>query len=204
MSLNLYLYSALMPLLLLISCSNNPDAKQTRDENQVIAKERATYEHKPQISGQLIKTINFEVRAPIADYDDGIQPWIRIDSPTVDLPNLINGQGPVILRNRVTVLIDYPLKRAFKFVIRSDKDKGFSREDLIKAISGVYHQLYEEEEQTATVKTLPMVERQMYNRNETNGKYGVWGHDIGDLVLTEISVYITKKRQVILTMNIDS
>jgi hypothetical protein len=44
----------------------------------------------------------------------------------------------------------------------------------------------------------------MYNRNETNGKYGIWGHDIADLDISGISVYKTKNGEIILTLNIES
>lgn len=51
----------------------------------------------------------------------------------------------------------------------------------------------------------PVNERKtMYNRNETNGKYGIWGHDISDLVLAEILVYEAENGEIILTLNMES
>ena len=44
----------------------------------------------------------------------------------------------------------------------------------------------------------------MYNRNETNGKYGIWGHDIADLVLADILVYKTADGQIILSLEMES
>ena len=64
--------------------------------------------------------------------------------------------------------------------------------------------MYIDEENTATIKTLPMKDRKIMNRNETNGKYGIWGHDLSDLVLTSIKVYKNRKGQIYLTLEIDS
>ncbi|MGK9123898.1 hypothetical protein M1D52_07245 [Olivibacter sp. SA151] len=199
--MNLNLLTAIFSLLALFTCGQ-PATKKLSDEELLIAKERAAFEQRPKLDGKLSKTITFDVTAPIEDYSDGVQPWIRIDSPEVNIPNLINKDEIVVLRNKVKVIIDYPLREASEFEIRSED--GFSREDLIIAISHLYHQIYNDEERTATIKTLPLEQRVIYNRNETNGKYGIWGHDIGDLVLTEIDVFISPQRQIILTLNIDS
>ncbi|MNL30171.1 hypothetical protein D3C87_1518920 [compost metagenome] len=65
--------------------------------------------------------------------------------------------------------------------------------------------MYEEEEATATKKTIPPEKRiGMYNRNETNGKYGIWGHDIADLVLSEIQIYESADGKLILALIIES
>ncbi len=82
---------------------------------------------------------------------------------------------------------------------------GFNRIQLLKEISRHYYILFDQEEKTATIKTIPVKQRTtMYNRNQTNGKYGIWGHDISDLVLAEILVYITTQGQIILSLNIES
>ena len=84
-------------------------------------------------------------------------------------------------------------------------DKGFTRQRLLQEISNNYYKLYDEEEKSATIKTIHLDKRTtMYNRNQTNGKYGVWGHDIADLVLTEILVYKTVTGQIVLSLEIES
>lgn len=68
-----------------------------------------------------------------------------------------------------------------------------------------YYKMYEEEEATATIKTIPLEKRTtMYNRNETNGKYGIWGHDIADLVLSEIHIYEDADKKLLLALIIES
>lgn len=55
----------------------------------------------------------------------------------------------------------------YKFELISKK--GFTRAQLINEISKRYYQLYDEEEKTATIKTVPMEQRKIFNRNQTNG-----------------------------------
>ena len=75
---------------------------------------------------------------------------------------------------------------------------------LLREISQHYYMIYDEEEKSATVKTIPIEKRTMYNKNQTNGKYGIWGHDITDLVLADIYVIKAKNSQIILTLNVES
>ena len=152
--------------------------------------------------GELINTISFNVKTDNSEFENGIQSWASIEKPQNDLKNLIDRNQIVINENIITVIIDYPLKNEFRFDLKSTN--GFDREKLLLEISKHYYELYKEEEKTATVKTLPMEKRTMYNRNETNGKYGVWGHDIADLVLTDIYVYKNESGKIILALNVDS
>ena len=86
-------------------------------------------------------------------------------------------------------MIDYPLNKPTEIEIRSKEKEGFSRIELIRLISQAYHRIYDEEEASAKVKTVPLKKREdLINRNETDGKYGIWGHNIGDLDLSAIIV----------------
>ena len=42
------------------------------------------------------------------------------------------------------------------------------------------------------------------NRNETDGKYGIWGHDLEDLDLSTIEVYRNKENKLELVLGIES
>jgi len=81
---------------------------------------------------------------------------------------------------------------------------GFTRTQLISEISKQYYKVYQEEESTATVKTIPLKQRKIYNRNITDGKYEIWGHDIGDLVLDEIHVYKGVDGKIFLVLQMES
>jgi hypothetical protein len=153
--------------------------------------------------GVLISKIRFDVKTEnLDDYKDGIIPSIRIDSPQVEIKNLIGKDEVVIREKELTVIVDYPLLSNYNFELISKK--GFTRAQLINEISKRYYQLYDEEEKTATIKTVPMQQRKIFNRNQTNGKYGIWGHDIGDLVLDEIHVYKNAIGKVTLTLQLES
>lgn len=153
--------------------------------------------------GQVISKIRFDVKTNnLEDYENGKIPWIRVDSPQVDIKNLIGKDEIVIPETKLTVIIDYPLSTSYKFGIISKG--GFTRTQLINEISKHYYHLYDEEERTATIKTVPQKDRKIYNRNQTNGKYGIWGHDIGDLVLDEIHVYKNASGEVFLILQLES
>ena len=153
--------------------------------------------------GEFLLTIPFAVQTDNKkDFEDGLIPWVNIENPQNDIPQLVDRSKTVIEKNKITVVIDYPLENIYTFDLESPD--GFTREELILEISKNYHKIYEEEEKTATVKTLPMEQRKIQNRNETNGKYGIWGHDISDLDLSGISVYKRKDGQLIVLLGVES
>jgi hypothetical protein len=204
----------LLTSIILISCLNQTD-KQTVvksknsdtlpnayvDTIRELENQSTTFNYDS--LGELTSKVRFDVKTDnLQDYEDGKVPWIRVDSPQVDIANLIGKDEVVIPETKVTVIIDYPLSTSYEFELISKK--GFTRKQLINEISNHYHQLYDEEEKTATVKTVPLKDRKIYNRNQTNGKYGIWGHDIGDLVLDEIHVYKNANGEVTLTLQLES
>lgn len=90
--------------------------------------------------------------------------------------------------NETQIVIDYPLQDDFLFPLRpatSTLYKGcVSVGEIIDRIYELYHEIYNEENSTTTVT--PGNIPGMLNRNTTNGKYGIWGHDLSDLVLTSV------------------
>ena len=153
--------------------------------------------------GEIISRISYNIKTnDLANFEDGKIPWIRIDSAQIEIQNLIGKDEIVINESKVTIIVDYPLTNTYIFELTSLS--GFTRTQLIYEISKQYYQLYDEEERTAKIKTLPLEQRTIYNRNRTDGKYGIWGHDIGDLVLNEIIVHKTSKGMIFLTLEIES
>ena len=182
--------------------SQNTVAPDSEYDKILTKRENYAAGHPIKIEGKLVSDISFEVKADEKYFENGIQPWISIEKPESELSNLKDKDIIVIPENEVTVIIDYPVNTQYTFDLKSDK--GFSREMLLKEISNNYFKMYDEEEKSATIKTLPMEKRTMYNRNQTNGKYGIWGHDIADLVLTSIQVYKDKNGKIILALGVDS
>ena len=154
--------------------------------------------------GELVATISFKVKTDNKkDYEDGFIPWANIEKPNNDTSNLFNKDEVIIKETSIKIIVDYPLTTQYEFTLMSNK--GFTRQQLLFEISNHYYKLYDEEEKSATIKTVPIKKRTtMYNRNQTNGKYGIWGHDIADLDLSEILVHKTTNGEIVLTLNIES
>lgn len=138
--------------------------------------------------------ISFHVRTSDKEdleiFEDEIIPWISIKDPEKSFENLVNKEEIVLKASKAILMIDYPLNKPVEIEIKSKGKDGFSRIELVRLISQEYNRIYDEEEASAEVKTVPLEEREgLINRNETDGKYGVWGHDIEDLDLSRIIVH---------------
>jgi hypothetical protein len=191
----------------LLACKGQGDKSRLKqdlkDPQSVIQeKEKQSIEKQYDNLGELVSTISFEVKTDnIKDFGNGFIPWASLEKPEQDIPNLFNKDEVVIKQTSIKIIIDYPLANPYEFELTSDK--GFTRLQLLLEVSKQYYKLYDEEEKSATIKTVPIPKRKtMYNRNQTNGKYGVWGHDIADLDLSEIFVYKTSDGQIVLALDI--
>lgn len=157
-------------------------------------------------SDVLISTIEFNRKASkeeLLTFTDGLVPWVSIAYPEKEIDKLFGADSIVIQNKSVILLVDYPLNNPTKFELTSKN--GFTRKELILEISQKYYDIYNSEEQSATIKTIARENRNgLINRNTTNGKYGVWGHDIQDLDLSSIEVYKTYDNKILLTLNIES
>jgi len=202
-------YFLLLMTITFIGCKSQTQKSNSTTEIQdpiefIKANEKIASEKQYDNLGELVSTIEFKVKTENKkDFEDGIIPWASIEKPQEDIPKLIDKDEIVIKQTLIKIIIDYPLTNNYEFTLSSEN--GFTRAKLLSEISKHYYLIYEEEEKSATVKTIPVEKRTtLYNRNQTNGKYGIWGHDIADLVLSEISVYKDKNGQIILSLYIES
>lgn len=198
-------YFLLFVSILAIGCKGKADNAATKSPIDLVKEnEQKSMEKTHDDLGTRIGSFEFQVKTDdIENFEDGMIPWADLEKPQQELAFLDKRDEIVIKDNQVKVVIDYPLTNQYDFVLQSAK--GFTRGQLLIEISKHYYKLYAEEEQTATVKTIPINQRTtMYNRNQTNGKYGVWGHDIADLDLSEITVYKNKKGETVLLLGIES
>ena len=151
--------------------------------------------------------IEFKVTAKPEDADiceEDICPWVELVNPESEIVRLRDADETVVHRQEVILIIDYPIKTPVEFKLHTTNGKGFTRVDLIRAIGEKYRMIYDEEEKTATIKTIPVERRKRsLNRNQTNGKYGIWGHDLQDLALSSIQV-IEKNDEYYLKLKIES
>ena len=134
--------------------------------------------------------VTFSVKATTdqeKEFKDKIVPWASIKNSESDSIRLIDSNLKVINAREATVIIDYPVRKPVNFKITSDS--GFTKSDLLRKIGQIYRQLYKDEEASSTIKTVPMDKRKgVVNRNATNGKYGIWGHDIDDLDINSATI----------------
>jgi hypothetical protein len=179
--------------ILLVSCGHTNDHNGfPLDANQELEGETSEILFE-------IKTTDKEVAS------DGVIPWISIENADKEVFNLI-GKDEIVLKEQVVDLtIDYPLENVITVELRSDKKNGFTRAELILKISAEYKRIYQKEEISAKEKTIPIEEREgVVNRNTTDGKYGIWGHDLGDLDLSEIIVHKKSGKKTRLELYIES
>lgn len=86
---------------------------------------------------------------------------------------------------KYVLIIDYPLSREFVQPIDTIGN-GMSRKELVSLITQCYKLIYKDEEETTSIE--PTDIPGMLNRITTNGAYGIWGHNLSDLILH--TVYI--------------
>lgn len=110
---------------------------------------------------------------------------VSLHDPDGALARLDQPDELVIPFEHAVLVIDYPLTTPTSVEITAPLPVGFTRRALIKAICDEYAHVYDAEEGTAATKPIPVEERgAIRNRNRTDGAYGIWGHDLEDLVLT--------------------
>ncbi len=90
----------------------------------------------------------------------------------------------VIRQPSIRLLIDYPLQNPVTRLLNADTEAGFTRGGLIRAIRAAYEAIYAEEEVAVGDPGRGTV---LYNRLESNGPYGIWGHYLHDLVVHGIT-----------------
>lgn len=186
-------------ILLLVACSRPAKERQWLDSLAALEQVQNPYEE----LGEPQSVIPFGVITSDREiFADGIVPWASLANPEEDLPQLVSKDMVVIYDTVVTVVIDYPLTNPYEFKLISPD--GFTRGQLLTEISKQYKFVYAEEEKTATVKTLPVEQRQILNRNTTDGKYGIWGHDLNDLDLSEVHVHKAPDGRIVLLLQVES
>ncbi|MCZ4245029.1 hypothetical protein [Pedobacter punctiformis] len=165
-------------------------------------KKDATNEAEDEVNNQAIKTtvepdaagavlMNIDFNQKFKNPETGTEELVSIvpiDNPGKAINNIVDIDKVILPYKKVNLLIDYPLDKPALIEITAE-GIGFTKRELIAEISKAYHKIYEEEENTATVKTTPMDKREgLINRNKTNGKFGICCHDIADLAFTGLEV----------------
>jgi hypothetical protein len=155
-------------------------------------------------AADLLATITFQVGDP-QNKSESPSPYINLADPEKDLKQTRNPDEFVFAGTELLVVVDYPLSKEFSFQISASSTNGFTRAELVRKVADLYKRIYEEEAQTSTIAVIPLEQRKpVINRNRTNGKFGIWGHDLSDLVLHTIEVSRRKDGTVVAHLGIDS
>lgn len=120
--------------------------------------------------------------------DDDIQAFVLWSTDTSSLSYLL--EPDLVLRNikeDFRIKIEYPVSNGpFYFPLRL-KMETYKKKDIVQQIRNAYFRMYEEEEETSTTPVGQLNEH-CINRNFTNGKYGIWGHNLTDLILEDFEI----------------
>lgn len=81
--------------------------------------------------------------------------------------------------------ITYPLRTPYEHAF-SVSNKGMTRIQLVSLIVKCYRKIYQEEDSAVGKKTQNIPG--MLNRDTSNGPYGIWGHNIEDLMLCSATI----------------
>lgn len=203
----------LFALLLFTACSGVPSR-----EKEAFAKDSLPLDPEAQLEllennaakkqeiplGILLGSISFEVNTGKTEAgEEGIIPWISLEAGATEIASLVDPHQTVLPYPQVELRIDYPLTYPAHIPLQSAK--GFTRLALFRELTAAYTRIYKEESETAAEKVVPASERkQLLNRNKTNGRYGIWGHDLADLVLSGIDVYKTADGKIIAVPVVES
>lgn len=88
----------------------------------------------------------------------------------------------------IKIMYTYPLAGSYLLTFENEWDGDWTVKDFVEAVYNGYQYIYNLEEETTTVEVVPLASRRkLLNRNETNGVFGVWGHDLDDLFLEGVN-----------------
>jgi hypothetical protein len=122
--------------------------------------------------------ITFRSRQVFEGKVDNNWPCINISNPET---KTLKNKNKIVAPENIVIVFDYPLKDSFEF--KFTNPNGFSRLDLINTIVTKYKQIYDEEDNSVGD---PGYIEGMYNRKQSDGPYGIYGHYITDLDLIGI------------------
>ena len=111
---------------------------------------------------------------------------LRLHDPDHAITQLERADEIVIPHQYATLVIEFPLSKPVTLAITAPIPYGFTRAQLVRTICDEYENIYDIEEATAETKPLPPDERARLGRNRTDGLYGIWGHDLPELVMTAV------------------
>jgi hypothetical protein len=126
----------------------------------------------------------------IADGETEPFNWMDLRDVPENFSQLLNPGDVVLEAAEATLALTYPLDIAATRSIRPADGKAFTRGELVRLIDETYREVYRLETGSQSSPTPPIDERgTLINRPRSDGIFGIWGHDLDDLGISEIKVY---------------
>lgn len=110
--------------------------------------------------------------------------WIEEYDEYKDQIKALVPEEIILSAGTYTLKITYPLSKAF--IEKVEFGNPLTREQIVRWIVDAYHYIYNREDKTTSI--MPEHISGMLNRVETDGDFGIWGHDLEDLDLHTIHV----------------
>lgn len=152
------------------------DPMMTPEARTLIDQEEASRREDEAARAKSRPPIEFTGRSGEYDYGPSLSKW---DGSAADPYTLDDPDGVVDERDEIRIEFRYPLREAHVFTFT--RPGGWTRKAFVDAVAGKYHEIYDEEDRTRTASPKP--KGMLMNRSTTDGKYGIWGHDLTDLGL---------------------
>jgi hypothetical protein len=119
------------------------------------------------------------------DVNIHINSWLRRNEDVID-PDLIQLKGNsekmiVDTSDSIFISFNYPLSKGVDLEFIGKKPWRLC--DLIDSICKGYLKIYDEEDETRTLPAQSPLDSILVNRPKTDGKHGIWGHDLNDLFI---------------------
>lgn len=195
---------AILAFISLLSCNKTKNEVDFLEENQ--NKDIENYDKTFANAGELIADYSIFVQPnneQKEEFGEELIPYINIEDSKEFIAGLQNPDEILVKETSARLIIDYPMLNPA--LIEISEKNGFTRKKLIELITLNYNKIYNEEEATAKTKVIPINERtSSINRNETDGKYGIYGHDLEDLDLSGIKVYQNQAGVITISLQIES
>jgi hypothetical protein len=119
------------------------------------------------------------------DVNIHINSWRNRKNDIIDpiLIQLKNNHERMIVDTDDSIFIsfEYPLTQELDMMFTGKKP--WRLEDLIDSVCEGYVKIYDEEDETRTLPAQSPLDSILVNRPKTDGKHGIWGHDLNDLYI---------------------
>jgi len=117
--------------------------------------------------------------------------WINLREMPDGLSRLIDADEIVVVAASARLVLSYPLDVSAVRVIAPGDGRTFMRRELVQLIDETYREVYAKETATQSEPTPAIADRGLLlNRPASDGTFGIWGHDLDDLAIEGINVYV--------------